>query len=180
MRTSLITIIILFVCSCEKDRSLDGPIPKLGWLIESLNSNYFIQFPINYIGSGFDNNCFFKTNPSQDIVISHCNCNDYWGFDCVGDTLNSPMPKTIRILPSLVSCSFVLLENKEFFYNNDSATKGLLYYTKSYKIDTIDINMNNGILFWNELDYFISLARFHFNEAKFDSVKMIIETIKKK
>ena len=126
MRTFLIIIVFSFL-SCEKERSSDNQILDSGWKAENLNTKYLIQFPANYTGSGFNKNTFYKSNPDSDLIISYCNSADLFCNGIIGDTLSSPPPEKIMILPYLWACSFISLDKREIFYNND-LIKGILYH----------------------------------------------------
>ena len=172
MRTFLITVIIFCLFSCEKEQ-----LPKNDtnneWVTESLNSDYLIQFPSYYIGEGFNNNVFYKSNPTLDIIVFY-----YWWdifVNNVEDTLYYPLPENISISPYGEASHFLNLENKQLIFSNDSTIIGILYNSNPSISERID-----GLLLWNESYYFISLTRVQYNETKFDSLEMILETIKKK
>ena len=125
MKTLLIVLIALFLFSCENEDSSNNTLFNEDWVLESLNSKYLIQFPKYYKGSGFNNNSFYKSNPENDIIVSHCNNNI--GCYYVDDTLDYPLPENVMFLPTMWSCSFINLNNKEYFTDNNH-TKGILYY----------------------------------------------------
>ena len=172
-----ILIFILLLVSCEKENPLDNITPEPGWAVEILNEDYYIQFPISYSGVGFENNSFNKINPSKDIIINQYRCNYFVTFDCVGDSLVTPLPDKITRLPSPISSSFHTFNNKEYIIDKDSLISGIIYYSDGFKVEDENMYIINAT-YYKRLDAnYISMLQLDYNAEKVDTVRMICNSI---
>ena len=147
MRVILLLTVIALIVSCDKEEPqffvdqdpLDNITPMPGWVVEYLNEDYYIQFPKYFVGRGFEEGCFDKTNPDTDLGVFQCYCIDYETFVCVGDCLSVPLPYEITRLPHVLSSSPLTLNNKEYLYDKDTILSGIMYYG----LDISDENQHN-------------------------------------
>lgn len=153
VRKAFILIFIGLIFSCEKESPLNTITPIPGWVVESLNEDFYIQIPINYRGNGFKDNCFDKSNPSNDIIINQCYCYyyDLFSIRCVGDCIAEPLPDSIIRLPSLVSSTFLYFSNKEYLYKEDSIFSGIIYYSDGFRIENEDVFIVDA-LYYKKID----------------------------
>jgi len=180
MRKLITLIIVISIFSCKKEKPEVMLTPMPGWSIENLNENYYIQFPKNYSGIGFKNNCFFKVNPSNDIIINQCYCCVYDALECIGDTLTFPFPNEITRLPFGAASYFVSLVNKEQIIDSDSIINGILYYSDGFKLDNEDKYIIDALYYKKVADKYISMLRLQYNKEKIDTIQLILNTIEKK
>lgn len=154
------------------------PIPR--WNVESLNEDFYVQFPDNYTGFGYDGSCFEKLNPSKDIIINQCFCYDPMAFFCVGDSLTDPLPDTIIKLPYAFSCSFMIMGSKEALYDSDSILSGFFYFSETGLLEIQEIYIREARFYKKINSYYISKLQVKYNTEKVDTVRMICNSIMKK
>lgn len=181
MKKSVVLILALLLAACEKEDSTGEIVPLPGWVVEKLNDEYYLQIPEYFDDNGPGENCINKMNPSRDIIIAQCNCDDYSVMECVGDSLYDPLPEEITRLPTYVSSSFMTLNHKEFLLDEDAVITGVMYSSDGMEIiNNTETLLIRDAVFYKKVDLcYISMLRAQFSVEKVDTVMMIWNSIGK-
>lgn len=181
MKKSVVLILAFLLAACEKEDLTGEIVPLPGWVVEKLNDEYYLQIPEYFNDNGTGENCINKMNPSRDIFISQCNCDEYFVMDCVGDSLYDPLPGEITRLPTYVSSSFMTLNHKEILLDEEAVITGVVYSSDGMEIEnSTETLLIRDALFYKKVDMcYISMLRVQFNVEKVDTVMMIWNSIGK-
>jgi len=147
------------------------------WLTVSFKTNYTIQVPSGFEGSGmegFEGNTFFKFSNDTTIILEYGYCNDLFCND-FGDTLQTTIPSRIKVRDN--SNNLITLDKIQKFCQN-AETIGVLYYSN----DTISNSKLywNSRLYWKDNGLFKQAMQIKFSASGLETVNEIIETIKSK
>ena len=175
-RTILSLIIILTILtSCEKKEEEKITISDCitisqnpNWTTENFKTNYTIQFPNTYEGTGmtgFEGNIFNKNRVDDKVELKYafCGallCNDF------GDALDVPIPNSVTAKDK-DNNDIILNSKKEFCLNTN--TIGILYYN-------IEMNSTGKYYIKQGSDYLEGLT-IYFSNTEYQEVENIIKTI---
>lgn len=179
MKKSLIfSLIILLLVSCknnDEDENENVDCHNLttiaDWTKVNFKTNYTIQVPTGYVGGGmqgFEGNTFSKSSTDNKIQLNSGYCNSLFCFD-FGDTLRNPIPQSIQVTNN--SSDLVTLNKIETFCQN-SEVIGYLFYSNN--------DISRGRLYWKDENAFKEALEIDFYLSELETVKNIIETIKRK
>jgi len=175
-------VIIAFSVGCKKDNVIENTACNNmttidSWLTVSFKTNYTIQVPSGFEGSGmegFEGNTFFKFSNDTTIILEYGYCNDLFCND-FGDTLQTTIPSRIKVRDN--SNNLITLDKIQKFCQN-AETIGVLYYSN----DTISNSKLywNSRLYWKDNGLFKQAMQIKFSASGLETVNEIIETIKSK
>jgi hypothetical protein len=175
-----ILIIIILITNCKKDNSIENAACNNlttadGWTTINFKTNYTIQVPSGYKGSGmagFEGNTFFKFSNDTTIILEYGYCNDLFCTD-FGDTLQTTIPLIIKVKDN--SNNLITLDKIQKFCQN-AETIGVLYFSN----DSISNSKLywNGRLYWKDNGLFKQAMQIKFQASGLETVNEIIETIK--
>lgn len=167
-----VVLVMLFV-SCRKQKTSADCInltQNTSMTTVSFKSNYTIQFPADYEGSGmtgFEGNLFFKNKTNKTVAFSYIYCSPLHCED-FGRQLAQPTQDTIV---THVNNNPVILDKKLSFCDNNSPI-AVFYFN--------EITNANGVLFWNENGIYKEALSISYNNTTQQEVVDIIRTIRRK
>jgi hypothetical protein len=108
------------------------------WITENFKTNYIIQFPDNYEGSGmigFEGKVFAKNRIDNKIEFNYSFCKPTYCSD-FGEALKMPIPNSIKVKDK-ANNEVILNSKKEFclngsligvfYFNSEMSSTGKLY-----------------------------------------------------
>lgn len=169
-------LLITILSSCDKDEVAGKSncieiSANEDWTTENFKTNFTIQFPKNYEGTGmvgFEGNMFNKKRIDDKVELTYAYCGPTYCTD-FGDTLNLPIPNTLMTKDK--ENNDVNLDSKKEFCLNDHI-KGVLYYNT-------DVNSTAKYFIEQDSEYLEGLT-VYFENTEFQEVESIIKTITKK
>jgi hypothetical protein len=173
-------VIIAFSVACKKDNVIENTAYNNmttidSWLTVSFKTNYTIQVPSGFEGSGmegFEGNTFFKFSNDTTIILEYGYCNDLFCND-FGDTLRTTIPLIIKVKDN--SNNLITLNKIQRFCQN-AETIGVLYYSND-SISNSKLYWNSR-LYWKDNGLFKQAMQIKFSASGLETVNEIIETIK--
>ena len=170
-------LFILCLTSCKKDDKKDNTICNNlttfpGWTTIDFKTNYTIQVPEGFEGvgmTGFEGYSFFKNSKDNKISLSYFYCGSLSCMD-FGDALPDSIPKSIQIMSDF---DMLFTLNKTECFCQNSATIGILYYSNNSDI-------TKGRLYWKDNGTLKQALELQFYLSEIETVKEIIESIKRK
>jgi hypothetical protein len=140
------------------------------WTVEPFKTNYSIQFPSYYEGTGmigFEGNIFQKYTDDNEIRFGYQYCESGVFCEDFGPILQDPIPNSITIDSG--QGNLITLDNKLDFCTDNELT-GILYYNVDDEC--------HGRFFMRLGDDFLEGLEIEFKVDKIGEVVEIIKTIK--
>jgi hypothetical protein len=169
-----LTFLLTIMTSCnkkEEDITLNNCIElsqNPNWITEDFKTNYLIQFPNNYEGTGmvgFEGNLFNKNRTDDKLRFTYSFCTSLY-CDDFGAPLNIPIPNSISAKDKNNN-AIILNSKKEFCLNGDIL--GILYYNNETN--------STGIYYMKQGVEYLEGLTIYFDNTEYQEVENIIKTI---
>ncbi len=171
--TLLLLITLIGSCAKDEEISLNNSIEvsqNSNWNTEDFKTNYTIQFPDNYEGTGmvgFEGYVFNKSRIDKKVEFTYSFCNPLFCSD-FGNPLNVPILNSLTIKDQDGN-EIVLNSKKEFSLNGNLV--GILYHNSA--VNSI------GKYYMNQGDKYLEGLTIYFSNTEYQEVENIIKTIAK-
>jgi hypothetical protein len=170
---SLVILLTILTSSCDKEDGLEQSdcieiFKNSNWTTEEFKSNYKIQLPNNYEGTGmvgFEGNIFNKSRVDNKVELTYSFCSPTYCSD-FGNVLDINIPNSI-IVKDKENNDVTLDSKKEFCLNGN--VKGILYYNTK-------INSTGKYYIKQDSEYLDGLT-IYFDNTEYQEVENIIKTI---
>lgn len=163
-----LAILLTIFTSCDEEIDCIEIFETSDWTTENFKSNYTIQFPDNYEGTGmvgFEGNFFFKNRSDDKVVIRYNYCGPLFCED-FGDSLITPNPSSVTAQDSFNN-DVVLSLRKDFCLNNN--IEGIFYYNEEL--------VSTGVYYMKQGSEYMEGLTTYFANTESQEVENIIKSI---